>query len=115
MPQSSTATWRTSAHLAGVGVDLDDGDVGAEREGGTVLMEIELTGERCAVIRGAAGELGPRQCLRRHPGHADRAGGGVDHDVGDVGFEQPRGELLGRVDHRFGGSLHGRSTDLQRA
>ena len=41
--------------------------------------------------------------------------GGVDDDVGDVGFEEPGGELPGLGDHRLGGATDGRPTDLQRA
>ena len=44
VPQSSTATWRTTRDLAGVEVDLDDGDVGAERERGVALVEVGLGG-----------------------------------------------------------------------
>ena len=76
VPQSSTATWRRRRDLAGVGVDLDDGDVGAERERGAVLVEVELLGERaCRRLgeRAARGQLGPRQRRGRHAGDADRA------------------------------------------
>ena len=80
------------AHLAGVGVDLDHRDVGAERERRAVLVEVELAGQRSALVGGATGEVAPGERLRRHTGDADRAGRRVDDDVGDVGFEQPSGQ-----------------------
>ena len=50
-PQSSTATWRSSCDLAGLGVDLDDGDVRAERD----------TSSRCRRSR-ARGAAPPAPC-----------------------------------------------------
>ena len=64
------------AHGARVEVDLDDGDVGAERERGPVLVgtpssaaSVSGSGER---RRPAVGQLGPRQRRGRHAGDADR-------------------------------------------
>ena len=93
------------ADLTGVEVDLDDGDVGAERERRVALVEVVLGGEDAGELAvaehpgrrvgGAPGEVGPRQRAGRHAGDADRAGVDVDDDVGDVGLEQVGGESLG--------------------
>jgi hypothetical protein len=40
VPASSQATMRTQLDLAGLGVDLDDREVGAEGEGGSGLGEV---------------------------------------------------------------------------
>ncbi len=124
MPQSSTATWRTTRDLARVEVHLDDGDVGAEGERRVALVEVALGGEdtrevtvaehRGRRIGGASGELGPRQGRRRHAGDADRPGRGVDDDVGVVRLEQVGGEVLGLLDEQLGGVVHRRAAELQR-
>ena len=83
--------------LAGVGVDLDHGDVGTERERRVALVEVELGQPRCLARPSSsarsAQQLAPVERLGRHTGDADRAGRGVDDDVGDIGLEQPGSEL----------------------
>ena len=88
--------------LAGLGVDLDDRDVRAERERRLTLVEVEGVRERRlhprrsdsapgSVRRG--GELGPATArVAGTPGDAEPAVVG-QHDVVDVRFEQVRGEL----------------------
>ena len=87
------------ADLARVEVDLDDGDVGAERERGAALVEVEL-GRRAAVGRSRrvgsdVGELAPASAWAGTPATPTVPVVGVDDDVGDVGLEQPGGELPG--------------------
>ena len=114
------------AHLARVEVDLDDGDVGPERERGVALVEVALGGEharRAAVtvaedlgrrLGRPAGELAPRQRTGRHAGHADGRRVDVDDDVGDVGLEQVGGQLLGLLDERLRRLVDRRPAELQR-
>ena len=101
--------------LAGFGVDLHHRDVGTERKRGAVLVEVELAVELFADLRGTGGEVAPADGLGGDAGHADRAGRGVDDDVGDVGFEEPGSELLGLGDHGLGRTANGRSAELQRS
>ena len=113
------------ARPPGVEVDLDDGDVGAERERRVALVEVGAGGEQPRAVAvaehlgGASAarrrELGPRQRAGRHAGDADRAGVGVDDDVGDVGLEQVGGEPLGLLDEQLGRLVDGRAAELQRA
>ena len=83
--------------MPGLGVDLDDGDVGAEGVGRAVGLEVGL-GLEAALARGR-GHLGPRPGHRRGALHVERAVGPVEHDVGGVGLEQVGGELAGLVEH----------------
>ena len=46
-------------HHAGVGVDLDDGDVRAERERRARLLEVVLDVQRVALLLGLGREVGP--------------------------------------------------------
>ena len=95
-------------------VDLDHGDVCAERERGALLVEVELAVELLADLGRLRRQIAPGECLGGHTGHADRAGGGVDDDVGFVGLQQPRSELLGLGHHCFGCAAHGGAAELQR-
>ena len=52
------------ADLAGLGVDLDDGDMGTERERGAAGVEAGLDQQLLAVGGGDAGEVGPRLATR---------------------------------------------------
>ena len=65
---------------AGLGVDLDDGDVRAERERGARRLEVVLDVERVTLLVGLAGELGPRERRRRHAGDAEPCRRSI-HDV----------------------------------
>ena len=85
---------------AGVEVDLDDGDVGAEREAGLALLEVELLAHRGrGAVRVPAAVLGRGRHLR--PGDTDpvtpftaRPAVGL-LDVVDRGLEQVGGDVLG--------------------
>ena len=104
------------AGLAGLDVDLGDGDVRAEGERRPVALEHGVGGERVVVELGRpAGQLGPGERGRRYAGDAHRAGGRVDDDVGRVGLEQPRGEVLRPLDDGGRRLVHGRTTELQRS
>ena len=58
-PQSSTAMCRSGAP-AGLGVHLDDRDVGAERERRAVLGVVGVDAEAAVVLVGVRGELAAR-------------------------------------------------------
>ena len=55
-PQSSTAMWRSIVTSPGLGVDLDDRHVGAERERRVGAVEVELVAQRRRLE--AVGQLG---------------------------------------------------------
>ena len=83
-------------HLAGLGVDLDHGDVGAEREGRALGGEVGRP--MSASLGPGGGDLGPGRRRRRACRRRGTAGVGVEHDVVDVGLEQLGGQLPGLVD-----------------
>ena len=98
VPASSQATWRTSRDLPGLGVDLDDGDVRAERERRararrTVVSTSSARRRRVGrrAPRGRPTTSRPPACRRRGSAPVVL----VEHDVGDVGLEQLGGERLG--------------------
>ena len=66
-------------------------------------MDVELFTH----VGSTRGEFAPPDGLRRHPGNTDGAVRRVDDDVGDVGLEEPGGELPGLGDHGFGGAAYG--------
>ena len=105
------------AHLAGLGVDLDDGDVGAERER---RRRRRRSGCRSSAAspsgRGQRGEVGPRLRHRRRAGDVERAGVDVEHDVGLGGLERlRRPACLACSTSSIGGLVDGRAALLQRA
>ena len=108
-PQSSTATWRTRRDPPRLGVDLDDGDVRAEREGGAVLAESSARGE----VRRRARHLRPGDGRGRHAAHAELAVVG-ELDVVDGRLQQLRRPLAGLLEHVAGRGVHGAAAELQR-
>ena len=106
-------------HLARVGVDLDDGDVGAERERRLGGGEVGRARQR----RLEAGrQLGPRHPGRRGAGDMEPAGGGVEDDVAGRRLEVRGDELAGlghevpsRVGERRSCDLHGSGADGEAA
>ena len=114
MPASSQRDVAEQPHLAGLGVDLDHGDVGAERERRARRGEHRGQIERVALVGRRDRQLGPRLRDRRRAGHVERSRAVVEHDVGGVRLEQlgrhlPR--LRHQVDRRL---LHGGAALLQR-
>ena len=114
-PQSSTATWRSSVDAAGLEVDLDDGDVGAERERRVALGEVQLVRE--AALVQAVGPAGwrrwppsparPTTAPWRGRRHTCRPSSPLD-DVVLVRLEQVGGELLGPCSSTsLDGDVHG--------
>ena len=110
------------ADLPGLDVDLDDRDVGAERVGGSVCVTSSAAASGPASPspspplprRFADRQLGPRQRLGRHAGHAEAAVVG-QHDVGLVRFE-PRGCDRRRArQHLCGRGVDRRAPELERA
>ena len=102
-PESSTAMWRMSLVEAGLGVDLDDGDVGAERVASSPGVSKSLLGVEAAAPCPRAARRGrpppwPARAhgdrRRRRARHAE-ALAGDDLDVVGGGLEQVRGELAG--------------------
>ncbi len=119
-PQSSTAMWRSQAHGAGLGVDLDHGDVRAEGERRTWFAVDALCAQaRPESVLGKGGvERGLGELTERQPatGHTSQreSPSGSGFDVDRVGFEQMRREHMRLLEH-LGGALHDRrATRLQR-
>ena len=102
-------------HPAGLGVDLDDGDVGAEREGGALGVEAGVDGQLVAVALRNTGELGPRLGHGRRAGDVERARLDVELDVGLGGLERLGGQLLAGLGELDGRLVDGRAALLQRA
>ena len=105
-------------HLPRFDVHLDDCDVRAERIRRLALVEVERRGQRrfhagraSGVVVGSLGELGPTH--RGGGDSGDRESSLVERDVGDVGLQEVRGELLGLPDHRLAGFVEGAPRDLQ--
>ena len=103
------------ADLAGLGVDLDDGDVAAERERRRRPRRRSSAALEAAVAGGGAGQVGPRLAHGRRAGDVEGAVVHVEHDVGGVGLEQAGGDVLGLLDQRLGGPWTGGAALLQRA
>ena len=112
--------------LAGLGVDLDDGDVGPEGERRVALVEVELGGEADGAVvvvdhavghlglrRG--GQLGPRQRPSRAPRPRRDRPSSVRRRRPRDGLEQVGGERAGLVEHGLGRAADRRAADLQRA
>ena len=101
------------ACLAGVGVDLDDRHVRAEREGrcaGEILRGGKTTG-----VGSVVGDLGPRTRHHRGARHMEDPPGQVEHDIVGVCLEQVGGEFSGLGHDGLRRLLHRRATELQRA
>ena len=103
---STTAMWAPNGNVASPWSKSPLGGEHARR-----VAVAEHLGRR---LGGPRRQLGPRQRAGRHAGDADRAGVGVDDDVGDVGLEQVGGEALGLLDEQLGGLVDGRAAELQR-
>ena len=89
------------AHLTRLGVDLDDSDVGAEREGGARRLEVRRRLQpvlQVAIGLGGNRQFGPRLGDSWCAGDVERRSVLVEHDVGLVGLEHLGGQLAGRVD-----------------
>ena len=85
VPQSSTATWRSRRTAPGVEVDLDDGDVGAERERRPVLVGTLLGRRASRARRSAAARAASSAHVSAEAGTPATPivpRGRVDHDVG---------------------------------
>ena len=95
VPASSTATMRCTVDLAGLGVDFDDREMGAERERRLRSLEVAEPDQRLAVGRG---DIGPTDGRKRRAGDVERAGIGVEHDVFDGSLQQVGGAFARRVD-----------------
>ena len=97
-------------HRTRLGVDLDDGDVGAERERRHRRVE-DVLGGKAAV--GAVGEVAPAEAARRRAGDVEAAV--LEHDVADVRLEAVCRPLAGRVDELGGRRGEGGAGELHRA
>ena len=73
-------------HLAGVGVDLDDGDMGAEGVGRA--RSLEGGGLDDAVVTGRGGDRRPVGAHRGGSGDVEGPVVGVEDDVDLVGLEE---------------------------
>ena len=99
--------------LPRLGVDLDDGHVGAERERGHGRREVGL-GRQRRHRRPPPASAQPTDrpaCRRRGSGRVSV----VEHDVGGRRLEQVGGPLAGGVDQLGGGAGDGGAADLDRA
>ena len=97
------------AHQAGLGVDLDDGDVRAE---GNVGIGGSKTCSAAGRRTGVLGELVPAEAVRRRAGDVEASA--VEHDVADVGLEAVRRSLTGGVDEVGGRRGEGGTGELHR-
>ena len=104
----------------GLGVDLDHGDVGTERERGVGTVEVELVGQSgvhalgaLAVVVGGRREVAPGHDVGGHAGDVQPALA-LDDVVGGC-LEQVRGEFFGLVEHGLAGDVECRAGGLQRA
>ncbi|CAB4882202.1 unannotated protein [freshwater metagenome] len=100
------------ACVTGLFVDLDDGDVRAERVGGVALGEIEFVGELVALLLRLGRELNPRDDLGGHAGDLEATV--TLHDVSLRGLEQTGSNLLALLQHVLAGDEHCRPSSLQR-
>ena len=96
-------------HRTRLCVDLDDGDVGAERKRRHRGLEDVLDDE---VAVGAIGEVVPAEAGRRRAGDVEAAV--VQHDVADVRLEAVRSPLPGGVDELGGRRGEGGAGELHR-
>ena len=103
------------AHPAGLGVDLDDGDVGAERERRHRPVERRRGGELGALFERRRGDICPRQRHGRCAGDVEVPLCGVEDDVGDVRFQLIGGDAAGDVDELGRRGVDRGAADLQRA
>jgi hypothetical protein len=105
-------------HLTGLGVDLDHGHVGTEREGGAadrVVRGVRQAFGQFGVALGGHGDVGPRPGDGGSTRHVEAGRVLVEHHVGLVGLEHAGGNLAGLVDQVGGGEEHGIAALLQRA
>ena len=101
-------------HLAGLGVDLDDGQVGAKRERRTGRGEVDFGEERVPVLRRRRRELGPTARHRRRTHHVEVSLRFVEHDVLTVRFQEAGREVLGLFDDVHRCLIDRGAPDLQR-
>ena len=98
VPASSTRDQALELHAARLGVDLDDGDVRAERErwrpGVEVLLRGELGEPPLAVRMLRDGR--PVQRRNRGAGDVERPARGIEHDVVGVRLEHVGDEARAR-------------------
>ena len=105
----------------GLGVDLDDREVGAERVGGVRRLEVVLAGQAALEALGsrdgsfAAVASSAHGIARGGRARDAEALAGDDLDVAGVGLEQVRGQPPALLEHLVGGLLHRGAADLQRA
>ena len=110
-PQSSTAMWR-STDLAGLRVDLDDGDVGAERVRRVGAVEVELVAQRARLeplgqqlgSLDAEASVGPRHDFAGTPATCRPPSPTTMSSAG--GLQHVGGDLLGPVEHLVRGDVH---------
>ncbi len=100
--------------LAGLGIDLDHRELGAERERWPRRLEVRGDHERFAVAaRCGAGQLGPADGLRRCA--RDLQATGHRDEILRVGLELVGREVSGTLEHRYRGLVHRDTGNLHRA
>ena len=115
-PASSTRDHPLQLDGAGLGVDLDDGDVRAERERRLRGLEVDL-GAQLGEAAGSPsrdGEIAPGERRLGRAGDVEAAVVDVEHHVLGVGLELVGGELLAALDDLLGGLAGGDAADLGR-
>ena len=113
-PASSHATWRTrrtwpvSASTSTTATWAPNGNVG------TVQSNVVVAARAAPPSSDAAATSAHAERHGRGAGDVEAPDGGVEHDVGDIGFEPVGGDPAGDVDELGGGGVDRGATDLQR-
>ena len=97
---------------AGLDVDLDDRDVGAERERGSCRLEVDLGPQGGAACDGVSGQFGPASGDCRCAGDRELSGVDIEDDIGRIRLEQFGRQVLGLDDDLLGRLPDGRSPEL---
>ena len=112
-PASSQATRRRSRTSPGLGVDVDDGHVGAEGERRLRGAEVAARPRRCRRRRWRPRSSCGTPTARRRRGTRRLTGSSTMSST--EASSRFGGDRAGLVDHRRGGLEHGRAAELQRA
>ena len=114
MPASSHAAPH-EPDLAGVAVDVDNGEMHAERERCRRRLEVVLCGEWLVRVSGLRCDLCPADSHTRRTRDGKRACAGIEDNVRRIGLEDIGGDRFRLLDHGLGRFPDRGAADLQRA